>query len=145
MLRKTLTRLLLVLAIITLNAAAVAAQGTTLKLMYKPGLGSYLTGDEGMTLYYFTNDTPGKTVCTDDCLVKWPALKVDRLIIGPGLEARDFGELDTADGKRVTFRGYPLYYSSKDAKPGDTNGQGAAGRWYVIDPMHFTPLHFGPY
>ena len=32
-----------------------------------------------------------------------------------------------------------LYYFFKDAKVGDTNGQGVGGVWFVIDPQAFPP------
>ena len=40
-----------------------------------------------------------------------------------------------ADGTRmVTYNDMPLYYFAKDTKPGDTNGQGVGGFWFVVSP-----------
>jgi predicted lipoprotein with Yx(FWY)xxD motif len=58
--------------------------------------------------------------------------------VASGLDAKDFGELDTPGGKQVTFRGYPLYRFFKDAQPGDTTGQGVGGIWFVVDPRSFS-------
>ena len=35
---------------------------------------------------------------------------------------------------QVTVDGWPLYFFSGDAAPGDTNGQGVGGIWYVVGP-----------
>ena len=44
------------------------------------------------------------------------------------------------DGKKQnTFRGYPLYYYSMDARPGDTGGHNLGNAWFVIDPEKFRP------
>jgi hypothetical protein len=40
-----------------------------------------------------------------------------------------------SDGSsQVTYGGWPLYYYSGDAAPGDVNGQGVNGVWYVVSP-----------
>ena len=40
-----------------------------------------------------------------------------------------------ADGKKqTTYKGLPLYYFSKDVKPGDTTGQGFKDLWSVAKP-----------
>ena len=37
----------------------------------------FLTGRDGLTLYYFTVDTvPGVSACEGDCLVAWPPATV---------------------------------------------------------------------
>ena len=78
-------------------------------------------------------------MCTGECLGKWPPLMSEGVTAGTGLEAKDFGTLARDDGKQATYRGYPLYYFFKDANAGDTNGQGVAGVWFVIDPANFPP------
>ncbi|MEA4855876.1 MAG: hypothetical protein AAGU21_21810 [Solidesulfovibrio sp.] len=127
------------LLIVALAAAPALAGGTSVTVQQKDGLGAYLADGDGMTLYYFTKDAPGKSVCTGDCLTKWPPLPAGELTVATGLEAKDFGELATAGGKLVTFRGYPVYRFFKDAKAGDTTGQGVGGVWFVIDPKAFPP------
>ena len=40
-----------------------------------------------------------------------------------------------ADGSlQVTYNGAPLYFYAKDAKTGDTLGQGAGNNWFVVKP-----------
>ena len=44
----------------------------------------------------------------------------------------DYTIITRADGARQwAFKGMPLYYFAKDAKPGDKNGDGAGGVWRV--------------
>src|SRR4051794_24025959 len=58
-------------------ASSGAAGGLTLATATGP-LGTYLTGKNGLTLYYFTKDTaPDATVCTDaECRGTWPPVTV---------------------------------------------------------------------
>jgi predicted lipoprotein with Yx(FWY)xxD motif len=102
-------------------------------------VGSYLTGEDGKTLYTFTNDTAdsGKSTCNDACATAWPPFTVDsadELKAGDGVN----GALTTItrdDGKlQAAYKGMPLYYFGKDTKAGDTNGQGLLGKWYVAAP-----------
>ena len=37
-------------------------------------------------------------------------------------------------GTQVTYNDWPLYYYAADSAPGDTNGEGSGGVWYVVDP-----------
>ncbi len=57
-------------------ASPAAAGGTVHTLVAATGdPGTYLTGDGGMTLYYFAKDTaPGVSVCTGKCADFWPPL-----------------------------------------------------------------------
>jgi predicted lipoprotein with Yx(FWY)xxD motif len=86
-----------------------------------------VAGSNGMTLYTFTKDVAnsGKSACTGDCIVKWPALTVDsgaKPSAGDGVSGalatitRDDGTL------QVTYNGLPLYFFQGDTKPGDANG-----------------------
>lgn len=101
-------------------------------------LGNYLVDSQGNTLYAFDKDPQGASVCSGDCLAKWPAYHADAIIVPKGVNASDFGEIVRDDGaKQTTFKGYPLYTFFQDAKRGDTNGQGVGGVWTVVDPAKF--------
>jgi predicted lipoprotein with Yx(FWY)xxD motif len=39
--------------------------------------------------------------------------------------------LSDANGTQVTYNGHLLYTYSGDSKPGDTNGEGIGGVWFV--------------
>jgi predicted lipoprotein with Yx(FWY)xxD motif len=98
-------------------------------------LGTFLTGAEGKTLYFFTNDTtPGVSTCTGECLENWPPLTVPAGNTAAGGEGVPgaVGVAPLADGSlHVTYDGRPLYYFAQDAAEGDTNGQGRGDVWYV--------------
>lgn len=128
-----------ILAMASLWNDPARAQSQSVTVQQKEGIGTYLADSKGMTLYYFAKDAPGKSVCTGDCLAKWPPFRAEPITPGSGLDVKDFGVLAGSDGPQATFRGYPLYYFFKDEKPGDTGGQGVNQVWYVIDPMAFPP------
>ncbi|MCD9020969.1 plastocyanin/azurin family copper-binding protein [Cohnella silvisoli] len=107
-------------------------------------LGNYLVDSKGVTLYYFDKDPTGSSVCTGDCLVKWPAFYADSIVIPKGLKAEDFGEIKRSDGsEQTTFKGYPLYYFFQDAKRGDLKGQSLGDVWFVVNPTTFTGTTVG--
>ena len=42
---------------------------------------------------------------------------------------------ERTDGtSQVTYNGWPLYYYAKDMAAGDTTGQEAGEKWYLISP-----------
>lgn len=95
-------------------------------------LGSILVDAEGFTLYIFTNDTEGTSTCYDDCAANWPAVPGDTAI-GADLEASLFGTTARDDGsEQLTVNGMPLYRFTPDEAPGDVNGQGVGGVWFVV-------------
>ena len=140
MLAKLLKLSALCLALSLFVATAALAEQSQIKIMERPGIGKYLTDGEGMTLYSFTKDAPGKSACAGDCLKKWPALNAGKLKLDKGLKRADFRTLKRDDGTaQVTFKGYPLYYFFKDKAAGDIHGNGVAGVWMVVDPANFPP------
>ena len=97
-------------------------------------LGDILVDGKGMTLYVFTPDNAGDSTCYDDCEQAWPVLAGGSVTAGEGLAAADFGATTRTDGStQITFNGWPLYYFAGDSAPGDVNGQGLNGVWWVID------------
>jgi predicted lipoprotein with Yx(FWY)xxD motif len=125
-------RAVMMAAIFVLTAGA--AYAGTLGVAQKEGVGKYLTDEKGMTLYLFTKDSAGKSVCAGGCVDRWP-LFFDDSPKGEGLAAADFAVITREDGKKqTTYKGRPLYYFFKDAKAGDTAGQGLNGVWYAAAP-----------
>jgi predicted lipoprotein with Yx(FWY)xxD motif/murein L,D-transpeptidase YcbB/YkuD len=118
---------------------APAAGGEATVLVADSDLGQILTAGDGMTVYLFMpDDAQGAPTCIDSCAESWPPLTVDdasQVTGGDGIEASLLGtaEHPTA-GTQVTYNGWPLYFFAGDAAPGDTNGQGQGGVWYVLDP-----------
>lgn len=119
----------------------VAMVEYTVELGGTDALGEFLvvgTGmAKGLTLYTFANDTEGKSTCTGDCATTWPPLLVEE---GEPTASMDVpGSLGVYErmedgGRQLTYNGMPLYYFSGDSAPGDTNGQGLGGVWFVAAP-----------
>jgi predicted lipoprotein with Yx(FWY)xxD motif len=115
--------------------SATLAQDTVTVATASSDLGTYLVGQDGRTLYYFTRDvTPGRSTCVGGCATLWPPLVVSdpsQLAAGDGVSGtlatftRDDGTL------QVTYRGRPLYYFQNDTAAGQTNGQGLNDIWFV--------------
>ncbi len=126
----------LAIMIVAIVGAGIAfAEHHAVKVAQKEGLGSYLTDINGMTLYNFKKDSPGKSVCEGPCIENWPLYYREKVDAKDGMAAGDFGTITRADGKKqTTYKGMPLYYFSKDAKPGDTTGQGFKDLWSVVKP-----------
>jgi len=96
-------------------------------------LGAVLVDGEGFTIYVFTNDTEGTSTCYDDCAANWPAVPGDTAV-GSDLHASLFGTSPRDDGsEQLTVNGMPLYRFTPDEAPGDVNGQGVGGVWFVVD------------
>lgn len=97
-------------------------------------LGTVLVDPDGRTLYAFTNDTDGVSACYDDCASTWPAAAAD-VAIGEGLDESKFHPVEREDGPaQLAVGSWPLYTFSGDTAPGDVNGQGIGGVWFVVAP-----------
>jgi predicted lipoprotein with Yx(FWY)xxD motif len=141
------------------NTGATAAPGSESQagaviVSQNATLGPILTDGKGMTLYIYTKDTAGVSNCTDQCAVTWPPLKASAAA-APDLSAGSsptesagtastgtvgtqlnfkLGTIQRADGTtQVTVNDMPVYYYAQDLNPGDANGQGVGGVWYVLD------------
>ena len=113
------------------TAAPAGDQAATVALT-DSGYGEILTTGDGMTLYLFTPDTDSTSTCTGGCATAWPPLAGP--VSGDGIDAEDLGTTTRDDGtEQVTYNGHPVYTYADDAAPGDVNGQGVGGKWYVID------------
>jgi predicted lipoprotein with Yx(FWY)xxD motif len=116
------------------NAWFVVRPGEHILAGHKADLGVYLTDSSGKTLYYNTNDTAGMSTCTGSCLTLWPAFSADPVTVPPFLNTTDFSTVSRADGiKQTAFMKRPLYSFAGDGNPGEVNGQGASGIWYVAN------------
>lgn len=95
--------------------------------------GGALAGPNGMTLYTFDKDAAGsgKSVCNGPCANNWPPLFATDADKAVG----DYSVITRDDGKKQwAFKGKPLYYWVKDAKPGDMTGDGFNKVWQVARP-----------
>jgi predicted lipoprotein with Yx(FWY)xxD motif len=102
-----------------------------------------LINTQGMTLYYRTSDT-ATSVCSGGCAQAWPPV----LFSGsgsPGSSDSLSGSLTVsanANGQQVEYNGHPLYTYTGDTAPGQMNGEGFGGVWFVA-PTTLAPSN-GP-
>ncbi len=109
---------------------------TEVKITHNAKYGMILTDGAGMTLYFFAKDTTTAT-CNGSCASIWPAFYTSTLTVGSGLNSSDFGTITRSDStKQITYKGWPLYYYSGDSAPGDVNGEGLFGVWFVAKPNY---------
>ena len=116
------------------GAISRPSAGATVGTATAGGLGPFLTGAAGRTLYILTRDSPGTSTCTGGCASIWPPFTVSGGA-APGAGTGVTGKLATirrTDGRvQLTYNGMPLYYYSGDSAAGQANGQGVQGVWYV--------------
>ena len=93
-----------------------------------------LTDAQGMTLYYYTADSATQSTCSSSCAQMWHPL----LFTGSGepssstpLSGKLSVQMD-ANGTQIEYNGHPLYTFSGDTAPGQTNGEGLFGMWFVV-------------
>lgn len=127
-----LTRNLVLAAAVAAIAGCAATAGMPSDVQTgQSKLGPVLTDANGMTLYTFTKDPAGKSVCNGKCAENWPPLAADA-------DARASGKFTIVvrdDGSRQwAYGGRPLYGWVKDSKPGDTTGDGVNKVWLVARP-----------
>jgi predicted lipoprotein with Yx(FWY)xxD motif len=115
------------------QAESQAASGDATVLVADSDLGEILTDAEGMTIYFFANDTEGTSNCEGDCLENWPPVTVDgEPTAGEGVTA-ELGTTEGTDGStQLTVNEFPAYYFAGDSAEGDTNGQGVGDVWWVF-------------
>lgn len=90
-----------------------------------------LTAPNGMTLYVFDKDSPNKSTCYMQCATNWPPFLAE-----DGAQASgNYSLVQRSDGKQIwAYKGRPLYFWSKDMKPGDKTGEGVNKVWWTVKP-----------
>ena len=98
-------------------------------------LGEILVGEDGLSLYGFTNDVDAISACYGTCADAWPPVIVDQdFEVAPGLDTGIFATTVRDDGSLQLVAGkWPLYFFAGDAAPGDINGQGSGDVWFAVD------------
>ena len=95
-------------------------------------VGEVLVDEGGLTLYGFTTDADGLPTCNDGCATAWPPVIVESADLPAGLDAAVFSVVERDDGTFQLKAGkWPLYLFAGDAAPGEANGQGSGGVWFV--------------
>jgi len=126
-----MSRTFAAMAALTFILAASAASADTLKTTETPK-GKVFVDAKGMTLYTFDKDAGGKSMCNGPCAENWPPL----LAAAGDKSSGEWTIVTRDDGKMMwAYKGKPLYAWKKDAKPGDTTGDGFMnGVWHVATP-----------
>ena len=120
------TRQLIAAFAFTFAAASALAAGAPVKTM-----DGVLVGAKDMTLYTFDKDAGGKSMCNGPCATNWPPLNA----MDGDMASGDYTIIVRDDGKKQwALKGKPLYYWTKDQKPGDRTGDGVNGVWHVAKP-----------
>lgn len=115
------------------NAPAADSGEPTLQVA-ESAVGDIVVDGEGRSVYLFTQDSPGTSVCEGECLAAWPPVEGE-LAAGEGVDAELLGTLERGDGTvQATYADWPLYYFAQDSGSGDVKGQGVNDVWYVVSP-----------
>jgi predicted lipoprotein with Yx(FWY)xxD motif len=113
--------------------AAAAGAGATLKTATIDGV-TVLTNAKGLTLYWFSPDTPATSVCTGSCAGYWPPV-TGSPEAAPGVTGK-LGTIKRPGGaEQATYDGHPLYTYIGDSTPGQANGNKLdlnGGYWYEV-------------
>lgn len=121
----------------TTSSTSTPSAPSTVSVSTDPTLGGYLVASNGMALYEYSQDMVGMSMCTGTCAITWPPYTVassSPLTSGSGV-AGELTTIERSDGTyQVAYNGLPLYYYSKDTKPGDTTGENVGGLWSVAQP-----------
>jgi len=95
-----------------------------------------LTNAQGLTLYYFTADSATQSAVSGNLAQIWHALLFTGTG-GPTSSTSLTGKLSVqtdVNGNQIEYNGHPLYTFSGDSAPGQTNGEGLYGVWFVVTP-----------
>lgn len=131
-------KFVLLFVVLALVASSAFAQDTLITLGSDDDLGEFMIGEGDMTLYIFTRDPLGETVCYEQCAVNWPPLMVesaDDITYDESIPG-EFGTVERTDSEmlQVTYNGLPLYYFINDFEAGEANGQAVGNVWWVVAP-----------
>jgi predicted lipoprotein with Yx(FWY)xxD motif len=109
--------------------STAADYGQENSYMADTSAGSVMTTPNGMTVYTFDKDQPGRSSCYDDCAMKWPPVTGDA-----SAQEHDRMTLITrTDGQRQwAYDGKPLYTFHDDMARGDAKGDNVGNVWHVV-------------
>jgi predicted lipoprotein with Yx(FWY)xxD motif len=122
----------------SMSAASMPmASGPFVQMAESPEYGPILVDADCRALYVFANDATGEPTCVDDCAAAWPPLFVPSDSVPPLADELDpslFSVVQHPDGAMLEVGDWPLYYFAHDTAPGQTNGQGVGGVWWLVTP-----------
>jgi predicted lipoprotein with Yx(FWY)xxD motif len=118
------------------GATTSSAHGKSVKISTAKvaSVGTVLTTASGLTLYHFTEDSPGRSTCNGACAKIWPPLLAARgaHVSGPH-GVKGFSLLKAANGHwQVAWHKLPLYTFEGDKKKGQAHGQNVGQVWFAV-------------
>jgi predicted lipoprotein with Yx(FWY)xxD motif len=131
------------LILIAVFALAASAAGASSRTTVRVGAShsarlheTILVGAGGRTLYHLAPESTRHIICTGACAKLWPPLLVrshsTNLLASRGVHGR-LSIVRRPDGKlQAALNGLPLHTFAGDHRPGDVNGQGFGGVWFVL-------------
>jgi predicted lipoprotein with Yx(FWY)xxD motif len=123
----------LVLAALPGAAGASHAKVVKVGTASVPNVGVVLTTGTGLTLYHFTANPAGKSMCTGACASVWPAYFAPKgaHISGPkGVKGLSLVNVGSGHWQ-VAFHQAVLYRFEGDTKKGQAKGQGVLDKWFA--------------
>jgi predicted lipoprotein with Yx(FWY)xxD motif len=112
------------------------SSAATLGLASNAKVGQQIVVDSaGHTVYLFLPDGASNTSRVPAAIkALWPPVTSSGSpTAGAGLDQSKVTVVVQSDGSRqVAYNGHLLYTFARDTAPGDANGQGLAGIWYVL-------------
>ena len=92
-----------------------------------------LNDHQGMSLYVYTPDKADQSNCKGGCIKAWPAVVLAGAEIEKIKGSKNLAVITRDDGsQQLTLDHKPLYYYVGDSQPGDHNGQGLGGVWFLL-------------
>ena len=119
------------------DVSAPPSGGAAVQIAETDEYGPILVDGACFTLYAFTQDVDGVPACVDDCAAVWPPFLLTEEAVPPLADELDpslFGVTEHASGPMLMIGDWPLYYYADDTAPGDMNGQGVGGVWWMVAP-----------
>jgi predicted lipoprotein with Yx(FWY)xxD motif len=118
----------------TKAASNTSSSTAALKVASQAKVGRVLVDAQGRTLYRYTPDHAGKSVCFGTCAKIWPPATAtgSGLLTATGIKGTVATLTRPGGAKQLTLNGTPLYRFAKDTSTHDANGQGVGHIWFVI-------------
>jgi predicted lipoprotein with Yx(FWY)xxD motif len=119
-------------------ASASAQAGSDEIKTMSTSKGTVLVDAQGLTLYWFANDSATASNCTGSCITYWPPLMGTAVAAAGTSLPHGFGTIRRANGQiQATYDGHPLYTYAGDTAAGMIDGNGlnaSGGLWWAITP-----------
>lgn len=117
------------------TAGATATHAKTVKVATAnvAKIGTVLTTASGLTLYRFTEDPPGSSMCTGSCAKVWPpflAAQGSHISAPKGVQGLSL--IKVGSHWQVAFHKVALYRFEGDKKRGQAKGQDVGGVWFAV-------------